>query len=775
MLNRNLEVLCGRSQTAKLRAVLAYGDLNAVNPLPFTLAVRGRDVTFVGRVHRTDGIVVLELEPAAVPETVTFIEVHRLIKSAVDHIRRTTNLSELGAATTTAIRTLTGLERVMFYRFSEQGHGMVIAEDRQHYLEPMLGLNFPALDIPPTVRELFLQIDSRVIADTQAPAAELVPRLNPVTHKPLDLSHATLRGVSACHLEYLHNMGVGASMVIPLLKAGQLWGMIACHHSTPKHISYEIRAACELIGRVVSADLIAKDSSDDYEYQLEVNAAQTQLIAALALGDDVVTALTAHEAPLLDLVQAGGAALLIDDHCTSVGAVPAEATIRALVDWLHRHHGDEKVVYTDSLSQLSADYQADKAVASGMLALSLSETRSQYIFWFRPEVIQAVRWAGDPQAAIQKDSQGRIVLSPRQSFALWQESVRFSSLPWKACEVEAALALRQAILQLNLRRADKLAALNQALQASEVRERQKTEQLRQTLAELQATHTQLMQTHTQLVQSEKMSSLGQLVAGVAHEINNPVNFIYGNLIHAENYVRDLMRMLEVYAEQYPEPTDAVQDEVTAIELDFLLDDLPKLLGSMKLGTSRIREIVQSLRSFSRLDESEVKPVDLHEGLDSTLLILGNRLKDKSERAGIEVVKNYGDLPLVECYAGPLNQVFMNLLANAIDAVEESLEGRSRTDIKTNPGQITLTTRVDNQRQLACIAIADNGTGISEAARDRLFDPFFTTKPVGKGTGMGLAISFQIIVEKHGGHLRCESQPGAGTTFHIEIPLQTKSG
>jgi PAS domain S-box-containing protein len=289
-------------------------------------------------------------------------------------------------------------------------------------------------------------------------------------------------------------------------------------------------------------------------------------------------------------------------------------------------------------------------------------------------------------------------------------------------------------------------------------------------AELEETLRELQRTQTQLVQSEKMSSLGQLVAGVAHEINNPVNFIYGNVLHAGEYTEDLLELLQLYQQHYPNPIASIQARSAEIDLNFLMEDLPNLLNSMKVGADRIQQIVRSLRNFSRMDEAEMKVVDIHEGIDSTLMILQNRLKEKSDNLGIEVIKQYGQLPTVECYAGQLNQVFMNILTNAIDALEERDQGRSREEIKQNPSQIWITTEAIGTSH-ARIRILDNGTGISEAVQHRLFDPFFTTKPVGKGTGLGMSISYQIVTEKHGGTLRCQSTLGEGAEFIIEIPLQ----
>ncbi|WP_432809661.1 trifunctional serine/threonine-protein kinase/ATP-binding protein/sensor histidine kinase [Pantanalinema sp. GBBB05] len=293
--------------------------------------------------------------------------------------------------------------------------------------------------------------------------------------------------------------------------------------------------------------------------------------------------------------------------------------------------------------------------------------------------------------------------------------------------------------------------------------------------QLEFTLQELQQTQTQLIQTEKMSSLGQLVAGVAHEINNPVNFIHGNLVHASDYTTDLLKILQLYQQQSPSPSPEIQALAEDVDLEFLLEDLPKLLNSMQVGADRIRQIVLSLRNFSRLDEAEMKPVNIHEGIESTLLILQHRLQKKSD-CNIEIVKEYGELPLVECYAGQLNQVFMNILSNAIDALEEyDREKRislslASVEVAQRANLIQIRTETIDSNWIR-IRIADNGAGIPETALKKLFDPFFTTKPVGSGTGLGLSISYQIVVEKHGGHLECLSQLGQGAEFIIEIPVR----
>lgn len=300
-----------------------------------------------------------------------------------------------------------------------------------------------------------------------------------------------------------------------------------------------------------------------------------------------------------------------------------------------------------------------------------------------------------------------------------------------------------------------------ALQQSEVQLKEKNQVLEQMLQELRATQTQI-------IQNEKMSSLGQLVAGVAHEINNPVNFIHGNLSYLQEYAQDLLSFVQLYQKHYPNPIAEIQTQAEAMDLEFIQDDLLKMLSSMKLGTDRIRQIVLSLRNFSRMDEAEFKAVDIHEGIDNTLLILQHRLKETPAHPAIKVIKDYGTLPLVECYAGQLNQVFMNVLVNAIDALEDSNAKRTDQEIQKNPSQITIRTSVIQSGWVE-IAIADNGVGIPKEIQPRIFDPFFTTKPTGKGTGMGMSISHQIITEKHGGRLKCVSIESKGTEFMIQIP------
>ncbi|NET36666.1 MAG: GAF domain-containing sensor histidine kinase, partial [Cyanothece sp. SIO1E1] len=371
------------------------------------------------------------------------------------------------------------------------------------------------------------------------------------------------------------------------------------------------------------------------------------------------------------------------------------------------------------------------------------------------DIYQVEHTACQVELLEQSEAKAYVIAPIFQGEQLWGLLATFQNTGPRHWEVGEVNVLAQIGIQLGV-----------ALQQAEL-----LEQTRQQKEELNQAFQELRQSQIHLIQSEKMAGLGQLVAGVAHEINNPVNFIYGNLMHVNDYTRDLLSLVSAYQQHYPNPIAALQEWAEAIDLDFIIEDLPKTVASMRIGAERIRHMVLSLRNFSRLDEAQMKPVDIHEGIDSTLVILQHRLKACAARPAIEVIKAYSDLPPIECHAAQLNQVFMNLLSNSIDALEEisdqaQVENGEIIDLLL---QIQIQTEVVGKNVV--IRIADNGPGIPDALKANIFNPFFTTKGPGKGTGLGLSISYQIVVEKHKGLLKCSSQPEQGTEFRVTIPIE----
>jgi signal transduction histidine kinase len=336
-------------------------------------------------------------------------------------------------------------------------------------------------------------------------------------------------------------------------------------------------------------------------------------------------------------------------------------------------------------------------------------------------------------------------------------AVDYITKPFQQQEVLARVNLHLKVRRLTQELAETNQQLSQVNEKLEQKVREKTAQL------------ESMQ--TQLILNEKMSSLGELVAGIAHEINNPVGFIAGNLAPAADYAQDLINLIKLYQNHYPDPVEEIQNELENIDFDYVSEDFPQLIASMQEGTNRIASISRSMRTFTRADRSSREIFDIHEGIESTLLILKHRLKANDLRPAIEVIRKYGDLPPINCFPGQLNQVFMNLLANSIDALEEASYNRSYSKIEAQPNQIAIATSYQEAQQQVQIEFTDNGMGMSPTIQAQIFEHLFTTKPVGKGTGLGLAIARQAIVESHGGTIDVRSTPGEGTTFRIQLPIR----
>ncbi len=466
LIDTTLEELLDPFQIDIITKGLKENNLDFLNPVKIWVRKQGDDYAiFDGVFHRVrEGFLILELEPTTTNENIPFLSFYYLARASIDKLQENSSLRDFCQIIVKQVRQVTGFDRVMLYKFDDDSHGKVLAEEKLEHLESYLGLHYPASDIPKPARKLFASNWIRLIPDAHAEPVELFPLHNPLNNHPIDLTHSILRSASPCHLEYLHNMGVGASLTISLIENGKLWGLIACHHQTPKHISYELRKACEFLGKVIFSEIANREETEDYDYRMKLAYIRSQLIDCMGQEENFVDGLIKNESQFLDLADARGAAVCLNGNWKIVGETPNEEDLNLLVQWLNKNIHEE-VFATDSLPQIYTDATRYQNVASGLIAMAIS--RRNYVLWFRPEVIQTVNWGGDPNRAYEtEDSQGNLRLSPRKSFDLWKQTVRLRSLAWKQVEINAIKELRKAIVNTVLRKADELALLANDLERS---------------------------------------------------------------------------------------------------------------------------------------------------------------------------------------------------------------------------------------------------------------------------------------------------------------------
>ncbi|MFM7409126.1 MAG: ATP-binding protein [Cuspidothrix sp.] len=465
LLNQPLNKFIDQEQITIFQDYLCQQDLQSCNPIEFIIKIGDRNIDFDGAIHRSQNSLILELEPNYFDKTQVFFKFYPLIKLAISRLKNADSLSSVCQILSKEVRKLTGFDRVMLYKFDEDRHGYVIGEEKRDDLESYLGLHYPESDIPLVARELFTSNYTRLIPDAHAEAIAIIPINNPLTNQPTDLTNSMLRIPAPCHIQYLHNMGVGASLTISLIKDQKLWGLIACHHQSAKYLPYEIRSACEILGQMASLQLANKEDSADSQYKIYLASIHAKLVEYMSTDKNFISGLVTHEVNILNLVNAQGAVVCFDNEYISIGKTPNQKDIEKLVAWINESL-QEPIFYTTNLSKFYPQAEKLANVASGLMVISISRTQKNYIIWFRPEVLQTVDWAGNPYESLEIIKDESIQPSPRKSFAIWREIVELKSLPWELCEVNAALELRNSIIGVILPKVDELEILNRDLERS---------------------------------------------------------------------------------------------------------------------------------------------------------------------------------------------------------------------------------------------------------------------------------------------------------------------
>jgi light-regulated signal transduction histidine kinase (bacteriophytochrome) len=611
---------------------------------------------------------------------------------------------------TQEVRAITGLDRVMAYRFHADQHGEVIAESKRDTLDPWLGLHYPAADIPQPAREIFKRIWIRPLPDAAGPLVEMVPLANPDTGLALDMTHCALRGASVMYSEYLANMGVAASLTMPIMRDGELWGLIACHHYTPTPFRYEVRAACELLSQVASLTLKSAEQAEQLAYRLRLEDVHQQLVVRSAREGDLL-ALTAYEPSLLDAIDAGGAALYHLNRWWCIGSVPDLAQLDQLAAWLYERPefapesaSTARPVYaTDALGSVCPAAVGLEAVASGLLATVFSRQRRGLLVWFRPQTMRTVKWAGNPNDNPEKAGPQGMRLSPRASFEIFIESVRGRSQPWSDIEVDAALRLRMLVLELVITRSERLSDLNADLARS----------------------------------NEELDAFAYVAS---HDLKEP------------------LRGIHRYAHHLLESAQANSGDKR--------EDLQRVEGLMRL-TLRMDTLLDSLLHYSRVGrmELEYEPADLNAVVADAIEMTGARRKDS--HASIVIPRR---LPVVQCDSVRVCEIYSNLLANALKYrrqavahIELGYVGANETAERPNASAASAGHDI--------YYVRDQGIGIDERHYEqvfRLFKRMHGRDEYGGGVGAGLTI-VQKLVHRHGGRVWIDSSLGVGTTFYFTLP------
>jgi light-regulated signal transduction histidine kinase (bacteriophytochrome) len=706
LLGQSIEALLPPDRVARLWLLMVDGGL----PVPlhaFVVPAKRDGQDFDAIVHFSVGLAVLEFEPLVerAPD-----DVMGVVQVMLLHVQQAVTSRSLCQAIVDQVRRVSGFDRVMLYRFLADGSGVVDAEARDDISESFLGLHFPSSDIPRQARALYLKNFIRLIPDVRATPAPIVPLVNPGNGQPLDLSFSVIRSVSPIHLEYLANMGVAGSMSLSIIMGGKLWGLIACHHNTPRFLPFRLRTACEYFAQAASSKLETKVAAEYFEPQLHSKRIQEELVKNMSEAADLAEGLTGNTPNLLDYIPADGVGLWLDDRFTPLGQTPTIEQTAALVGWLNETVADG-VFCTDRLPLVYPPAEAFADVASGLIALSVSKSRRDYVLWFRPEFVGTVTWAGNPEKPVEIGPNGDR-LTPRKSFAAWREAVRLQSRPWQNTEIEAARILRVSLLEVVLRRIDQVA-----------REREKARLEQEALTQIENERRRTEDARAELLHVARLSNMSDVAAGLAHEVSQPLTAI---LAFASVGRRALSSTTE--------PSVARVIEVIETQARNATDILKRLRGFIEK-----REIQRYPENLAKLIEDALALASVRSN--------GGRMRVVSKLSRDDIDVNVDRVQII--------QVLVNFMRNASDATAD----------QSYP-EVVIETMMEKP-SVVRLDVSDNGPGVDPKVADRLFKPFVTTKSSGMGIGLSLC---KTIIESHNGEIGCAVNTPKGASFWFTLPI-----
>ncbi len=715
VLGQPLSQLIGEAQQASIMGEAKQSDLSPrnpflknINPLNLVVDAHGGEMVFDGILHRSNHGLVLELESLEDDKHLTFRHFYDLSRKSLLALQNAETLQELYEVAAQEVHRLTGFERVMIYQFDDDWNGEVVAETKgAGVTDGFLGLRFPATDIPAQARALYLKNWLRFIPDVDYQPATIITHGESAPTTPLDLSYGVLRSVSPIHLEYMRNMGVQATLTISLLKDNQLWGLIACHHLSPRYVPYQIRIASEYIGQILSLQLSLKQKNDHQLVEVEQRRIHALLMETITRSKNYTQGFLTASSETLTLTNARGAAVFHEGTMQLLGQTPTAEQVIALLEWLKTQLNEvDYLFHSSSLARAYVPAAQFSSVAAGLLAILVAKPQQSYILWFRPEVSQEVNWGGQPDKFVVQEEDGKYRLHPRKSFEQWKEQMHGTSVAWEEYQLEIVRTLRNALKDVFVFKADEYRQQKEALEKLNI-------QLHQEVA---------IQQKTQQLLEESNAELERFAQVASHDLQEPL--------------RTTANFTSLLKKRY----EGQLDERAQRYIHFIVN-----------GTSRMQTLINDILTYSRLQTHQEtrSVVDLNKLLHSVQLDLQLAIN----KSRVKIISD--SLPAVPGDAKQLGQVFQNLIENAI---------KYRSD---RPPEIRISS--EEKEDAWQFSVADNGIGIEPAYFDRIFVIFQRLHTSGEyeGTGIGLAIC-KRIVERHRGKIWLTSKLNQGSTFHFTI-------